>query len=96
MVFFSTTLTASTTIQSLMANRPGIIRASQVMIKVRSMGTASYVAIGGIDSQDSRLLSVGDATSVSGTPSNPTFNPSKIYVSSDTSDAVIEVLGERI
>lgn len=94
MPFFTNTLTPSTTTQNLMANRQGMTKAIQFSVVVRSMGTATYVALGGVDSQDRRLTSVGSGISVSANYPRRWVNPSEVFVISDTADAVIEVFGE--
>ena len=98
MSFFSTTLTPSTVIQSLMANKPNLRQAIQFVVVVRSMGTATYVGLGGLDTQDRRLSTVGDGMSLSADFNRPQLkkwlDPTQIFVSSDTSDAVIEIFGE--
>jgi len=97
MSFFSTTLTTDTASQNLMKNRQGITKASQISISVRSMGTATYIAFGGVDSQDRRLTIVGESISISGEKvdgQTRTVNPSEIFVISDSNDAVLEIFGE--
>lgn len=60
------------------------------------MGTATYVGTGGSDSQDIRLTGVGATISIEAPRGRIFFDPSTIFVSSDTSDAVLEVFGEAI
>lgn len=100
MTFFSTTITPSTVVQSLMANRPNIKKSPQLTIVLRSIGTATYVAVGGLDTQDRRLSNIGEGISLSAEtkPDNQKyyFDPTQIFISSDSNDAVIEIFGEAI
>ena len=61
------------------------------LIKVRSMGTATYIGIGDQTGQGFRLTIVGETFGFSGNP-RECFDLSKVWVSSDTSDAVIEIV----
>ncbi len=94
MVFFSTTLTPTTIPQQLLVNKKGIKRVTQISLIVRSMGTATFVACGGLDSQDRRLVTVGDAVSIDAPLTARYLNMSSFFVSSDTADAVLEVIGD--
>lgn len=94
MSFFTNTITAGTTKKNLMENRQGLTKAIQFAVVVRSMGTATYVALGGTDSQDRRLTSVGAGISFSAVFPRKHVNPSSLFVVSDTADAVLEIIGE--
>lgn len=94
MGFFSTTLTAKTEQQLLLANKPHIINVSQISIVVRSMGAASYVGVGGFDSQDRQLTTIGDSISIDTPKDRKTLDVSTLFVSSDANDAVLEIIGE--
>lgn len=96
MAFFSTTLTGKTTLQILLTNKPHIINVSQISIIVRSMGTATYVGIGGLDSQDRRLTTVGDSISIDTPKNRSIMDVSSLFVISDTADAVLEIIGETL
>ncbi len=101
MAFFSFTITPTTTAQNITAqailvtgNSNGIARVKQFSLKVRSMGTATYVAVGGLNAQETRMVAIGDNI-----PFTPAFSSSRIsinelFISSDTADAVVEVIGE--
>jgi hypothetical protein len=96
MTFFSTTLTPTTAnvAQPLMTNKMGIERATQIQINIRSMGTATYVAIGGTDTQDRRLTGAGDNLGID-TPQGKRYMDLKsLFIVSDTNDAVIEIVGD--
>jgi len=60
------------------------------LIKVRSMGTATYIGIGDKYSQNFRLTSKGEVFGWNGN-NREIFDFAKIYVISDTSDAVLEI-----
>ena len=60
------------------------------LIRVRSMGTASYVGVGDNLSQDFRLTTIGETFGWSGNP-REVFDLGKVYVKSDTSDASLEL-----
>lgn len=96
MPFFSTTLTPKTALQVILANKPLIRRVRQMLIVVRSMGTASYVALGGADSQDRKLTSVGSSVSIGAENNQKYFDPISIFAISDTADAVLEIFGEAL
>lgn len=94
MPFFSTTLTVTTTAQPITTNKPHLNKVTQFQVVVRSMGTATYVAFGGLDSQDRRLTSAGGSISFSRENQNKYLEPMGVFAISDTSDAVIEIFGE--
>lgn len=100
MSIFTTTVTVKTTIQSIMVNKPFLRNAVQYAVIVRSMGTATYVALGGSDSQDRQLKTVGDGVSLSTDMQRPVgrkwVNPAEMFCISDTSDAVLEIIGEAV
>lgn len=94
MTFFSTTITPTTNAQQLMTNKPGIERVLQAQIYIRSIGTATYVGVGGRDSQDRRLTVAGANISIDIPMGMRYVDLRSLFVSSDTSDAVVEVLGD--
>lgn len=98
MPFFSTTTTVLTTAIPVTQNKQGIRKVIQMQVVVRSMGTATYIALGGADSQDRRLTSAGSSVSISAeeliSGKKKPFNPLEIFAISDTADAVIEVFGQ--
>jgi len=94
MTFFSSTLTASTTLQQLMANKRAIKKVTQISMIVRSMGTATYIGVGGHDTQDRLLKTVGDAISIDAPLGARFIDVSSLFVISDTSDAVLEIMGD--
>lgn len=67
-------------------------KASYVTIMVRSMGTATYVAIGRPGYLEERLTAIGDVLEIEA-PLKCYLETSKIMIQSDTADAVIEVGG---
>lgn len=77
-----------------MQNKIAIRRATQILIVIRSMGTASYIALGGRDSQDRRLVGVGDALPIDTPLGKRYLDLTTLFCSSDTADAVIEVIGD--
>lgn len=98
MPFFSTTLTVTTAAQAVTTNKQGVRRVIQMQIVVRSMGTATYIAVGGSDSQDRRLTSAGASVSITAEKTDNgkliPFNPLEIFAISDTSDGVLEIFGQ--
>ena len=101
MAFFSFTITPTTTAQSVTAsailvsgNSSGIRAVKQFSLKIRSMGTSTYTAVGGLDSQQTRMVAVGDNIPFTPAFSNARINMNELFISSDTADAVIEVIGE--
>jgi hypothetical protein len=100
MSFFSTTLTTTAAIQNLMQNKLNIKKCPQISISVRSLGTATYVALGGLDSQDRQLTAVGQGIGISAEHKPDKidyyFDPTTIFVISDAAGAVIEIFGESI
>lgn len=60
------------------------------LIKVRSMGTATYIGVGNEQSQNWRLTIKGETYGFAGNPKEVT-DLSRVYVISDTNDAVIEI-----
>ena len=94
MAFFSTTITPTATPQLVMANQSGITRATQIQINVRSMGDASYIAIGGLNSQD-RRLNVAGANIGMDTPIGKRYLDLRtLFISSDGTTPVVEIIGD--
>jgi hypothetical protein len=65
--------------------------ATGYLIRVRSMGTATYVRIGNSTAQEYTLKAVGEVKAFSA-PENMLVDMTQVYTKSDTADAVIEVL----
>lgn len=96
MPFFSTSLTVISTKLPVTNNRPLVRRVSQMQIVVRNMGTATYIAIGGSDSQDRRLTSVGASVSIDVAGQGRYFDPLSIFVLANGANAAIEIFGEAV
>jgi len=88
------TLTSKTTIQSIAAPDMGAgeIKVYYVGINVRSMGTASYIRVGGLKSTESSLVGA-NAYQEFEAPRGAYLNLKDFYFISDTADAVIEISG---
>ena len=64
-----------------------------VLVAVRTMGTATYVAIGNQNSQENRLLGAGDFQ-IFDVPEGFVFNAAQLYCKADVAaQAVLEVSG---
>ena len=64
-----------------------------VLVQVRSMGTATYVALGNRNTQESRLLGIGDFM-LFDVPDGFTFNAAEIFTKADVAaQATLEVSG---
>jgi len=61
------------------------------LLRVRSLGTASYIGIGDKYSQEYRLTVVGQVKGWSGSP-DELMNLHELYYISDAADAVIELV----
>jgi len=61
------------------------------MLKVRSMGTATYIAVGNDLSQEWRLTYVGQVFGFSGNPGE-VYDITKLWYISDTSDSKVELI----
>ena len=94
MSFFSSLITPTTAPQLIMTNKSGISRVTQIQIAVRSMGTSSFSAIGGVDEQSRRLTAVGDNIGMDTPQGKRYLDISKLFIVSDTADAVIEIIGD--
>lgn len=101
MSFFSFTITPTTDAQSIVSpailvggNSNGLSAVKQFALKVRSMGTSTYSAVGGLNFQGTRMIAVGDNIPFTPAYSNIKISISDLFISSDTADAVIEVIGE--
>jgi hypothetical protein len=93
--FFSGTKTPTTSPSLVLENLQNVKKALQITIMVRSMGTASYIGIGGSTSdQNLRLTFIRDFVSIDITPNQKYFDPTELFCISDTSDAVIEIFGQ--
>ena len=64
-------------------------------IRVRSMGTATYVGIGDVSAQNYRLTAVGDIMSYS-CNRYEVIDLTRKYATSDTGDAVIEIIASYL
>jgi len=94
MVFFSNALTVAAASQPVTKNLTAVRKVTQISLIIRSMGTATYVAVGGRGSQDRRLTTVGDSISIDAPLGSRYIDVSTLFVSSDTSDAVLEIIGD--
>lgn len=94
MAFFSATLTVGTSPLPVTNDKIGITKVKQASIVVRSMGTATYIGLGGRDSQDRRLTVAGSSLSIEPIAQDKYVHLNEIFCSSDTADAVIEIIGE--
>jgi len=61
------------------------------LVRVRSMGTATYIALGTEQAQDFRLTAVGQTVSYS-CNRYEVIDLTKKYIIADTADAVVEVI----
>jgi hypothetical protein len=86
--FLSSTRTVTTTPTSLTGTTNFYVLS--YLIRVRSMGTATYIALGDSQARNFRLTTVGETFGFYGNP-REVFDLSSVYVVSDTSDAVIEL-----
>ena len=88
------TVTPTTTPASIF---PGVSYkwVTSIVIRSRSVGTSTYVAIGNNVAQQYRLLGVGGIFQFAANPGE-VFDASKIWVSSDTSDAVVEIVASYL
>ena len=84
------TVTPTTTPVSIF---PGISYkwVTSIVIRERSVGTSTYVAIGNSVAQNYRLTGIGSIFQFSANPGE-VFDAAKIWVSSDTADAAIEIV----
>ena len=65
------------------------------IIRVESMGTATYIKIGSFLQQNYRLVAVGQTIIWGGNPGE-VCDISKLFVVSDTSDATLEVIAAYV
>jgi len=93
MAFISTTITPKTAPVPILAGR-GISRVTQVLIKMRSAGTSTYVAVGGADSQSARIAAVGEGISFDTPRGKRYLDVRSLFISSDTADAVMEIIAD--
>ena len=61
------------------------------LIKLRTLGTATYVGIGDQFGQDFRLTVIGETFGFSANP-RECFDLSKVWITSDSNDAQIEIV----
>jgi len=61
------------------------------LLRIRSMGTATYVSVGDNISQEFRLTTVGETFGWSGNV-REVFDLSKLYLKADVADAVVELI----
>ena len=84
------TITVPVAAQSLFPNISEFWVSSYVL-RVRSMGTATYIAVGSIKAQEYRLTGVGQVIGFTCNEKD-LINLTKKWIKSDTADAVIEVI----
>jgi hypothetical protein len=84
------TITPTTAAASIF---PGVAEkyATSYLLRVRSMGTATFVRVGDIYAQSYTLEVVGQVTGWSATTDREIVNLAEIFLISDTADAVIEL-----
>lgn len=91
---FTVTVPASqTSITNSVA--PTGLKVFYVSIKVRSMGTATYIAVGRAGALEERMTIVGELYEAEA-PKGAYLDTKEIMVMSDTTDAVIEIGGVLI
>ena len=61
------------------------------LIRVRSMGTATYVRVGNFNAQEFTLNAVGATKAFTCNPGE-VVDATQIYLKSDTADAVVEII----
>lgn len=71
---------------------PAGLKVFYVGIEVRSMGTATYIAVGRRGTTESRLV-VQNAYQEFEAPRGAYLDASEIFIASDTADAVVEITG---
>jgi len=90
-LLFPSVITVGTTVTPLFPGWPEV-KAFWVLVRVRSIGTATYVAIGNNIVQPDRFIATG-ASQVFDVPDGYYFDAAQLVAISDTADAVIEVTG---
>ena len=89
----SYTTIPSTVVRSISQdNYPTGMKVFYVVLKVRSMGTATYIAVGRPGNTQERLTVVGEIYEAEA-PKNAYLDTREIMMVSDTADAVLEVGG---
>jgi hypothetical protein len=84
-------ITATTTPTSIMAGIPIPYKwVLSYIVRVRSLGTATYIGIGNMDGQGFRLTVIGESYGFSGNPGE-ICDLTKVFIVSDANTAVIEV-----
>jgi len=94
MPFFSSTIIPTTAIKTILSNKSGLRGVKQININLRSLGDATYVAIGGSDAQSRRLVAVGDNISISPVANELYIDVNSIFIISDGTTPVVEIFGE--
>jgi hypothetical protein len=89
------TVTVTTTKQRLIGETRAYKWVMSYLVRVRSMGTATYIALGNEADQQIRLTAVGQSIAYN-CNRYEFIDLAKKYVISDTSDAVIEVIATSL
>lgn len=87
------TLTGNTTAQPIFKQPYKWV--TSICIRVRSIGTATYVGVGNNISQDYRLIGVDQMYQYSCNPGE-VIDAAKIWIISDTADPVVEVIASYL
>lgn len=89
----SFTVTPTTVIRSITIDiAPNGMKVFYVVLKVRSLGTATYVAVGRPNSIEERLTTIGEVYEAEA-PRGAYLDTRDIMIVSDSADAVVEVGG---
>lgn len=83
-------LTPTTTAQAIMPAHP-YKWVFAYMVRVRSMGTATYIGIGNAESQAFRLTIVGETFGYNSNPQE-IFDLTNVWYVSDTNDSTLELI----
>jgi hypothetical protein len=94
MTFFSTTIIPTATPQIVMTNKNGITKATQIQVRVRSMGDATVISLGGSDSQDRRMTGAGDNVGIDTPLGKRYLDLRSLWISSDGTTPVVEIIGD--
>jgi hypothetical protein len=88
------TFTPTTTATQLLTGQ-GYKWVFSFILRVRSMGTATYIRLGTFQQQNYTLIAVGQTIEFSGN-AGEVVDLSKFFVKSDTSDAVLEIIAAYV
>lgn len=85
----------STVAAKILTSAGNVLKVSQVSVKIRAKGTATFFAIGGGDRQEYRLTAAGESIQIIARNPRKWFDLRDLYGKADTADLTYDLFWEN-